>query len=521
MQRKRIYEQRDRVFTKEDLTDDVLEMLQSDIENRVAPGLKDEEGPWKLMAFLSDVQPPIDYENIFFPSLTLKLLMDEIICKGGELPKDYAEVKSVLLQIAESSLDAELQHVISSSQTSFLRIEESLENQKQERLDAFDSFLEGLEARQETEQLKPQNLLAELSNLLRTPIRLAPAQMSDLLERDEAVEENIREQVHNFLTSLNVLRIVGTLTLRIENFDLKPADLQGKDWNVITDTILDAIEAAYEQKKAQLLGINGQFAQDIDSWIKQVDDGQVTKENIYRMMISLVQGYRLGFDKKTHRQVRQKYLRLNYVYYAAQVLRQFDKEYVENWILDHMHEALDTIKIVWGLYEINRLKLSQATLSQLDARSKQLLSQKLGEEHLQEITNLGITDLETQDLDEIQDVLGGRIRNEIYRELLLSIISQMWVEYLTRMEALRISIGMEAYAQRDPLVQYKSQASELFKNLLVDIRSALVNRMFTYRPSQRVNATIERDRSVDVASEEKPELAAENEEKKKKKRRRH
>jgi preprotein translocase subunit SecA len=97
----------------------------------------------------------------------------------------------------------------------------------------------------------------------------------------------------------------------------------------------------------------------------------------------------------------------------------------------------------------------------------------------------------------------------------------MWVEYLTRMEALRISIGMEAYAQRDPLVQYKSQASELFRNLLIDIRSALVNRMFTYRPSQRVNATIDRERLIESDSEKQPELPTQNAENKKKKRRRH
>jgi preprotein translocase subunit SecA len=187
-----------------------------------------------------------------------------------------------------------------------------------------------------------------------------------------------------------------------------------------------------------------------------------------------------------------------------------------------MHEALDTIRSVWGVYEINRLKQSQAKLSQLDVRNQKLLTEQTSEDHLQEIFNLEISELDSQDLSVLKELLGGRIRNEIYRELLLSIISQMWVEYLTKMEALRISIGMEAYAQRDPLVQYKSQASELFNNLLIDIRSALVNRMFTYRPTQRVNATIDKDRTVDqTIIEEKSEKIVENDEKKKKKRRRH
>jgi len=50
------------------------------------------------------------------------------------------------------------------------------------------------------------------------------------------------------------------------------------------------------------------------------------------------------------------------------------------------------------------------------------------------------------------------------------------------MEALRVSIGLEAYAQRDPLVQYKNRAFELFQELLGNMRSGVVTRMFTYRP---------------------------------------
>jgi hypothetical protein len=58
------------------------------------------------------------------------------------------------------------------------------------------------------------------------------------------------------------------------------------------------------------------------------------------------------------------------------------------------------------------------------------------------------------------------------------------------MEALRVSVGLEAYAQRDPLVQYKSKASELFQNLLSSMRLAVISRMFTYRPRQAPEAAI-------------------------------
>jgi preprotein translocase subunit SecA len=49
-------------------------------------------------------------------------------------------------------------------------------------------------------------------------------------------------------------------------------------------------------------------------------------------------------------------------------------------------------------------------------------------------------------------------------------------------EALRTSIGLEAYAQRDPLVAYKGRATEMFQELLANIRAGVVSRAFNLRP---------------------------------------
>ncbi len=100
----------------------------------------------------------------------------------------------------------------------------------------------------------------------------------------------------------------------------------------------------------------------------------------------------------------------------------------------------------------------------------------------------------------VQDVLGWFDQNEAARHLLLSVISELWVDYLTRVEALRVSIGLEAYAQRDPLVQYKGRASEMFKELLADIRMGVISRMFTFMPRQPQNANLSSEQRVEAAS---------------------
>jgi preprotein translocase subunit SecA len=73
------------------------------------------------------------------------------------------------------------------------------------------------------------------------------------------------------------------------------------------------------------------------------------------------------------------------------------------------------------------------------------------------------------------------------------------------MEALRVSIGLEAYGQRDPLVQYKSRASELFQNLLRDMRLGVITRMFTYRPRDTEALQFGLKRSPEAGQEALPE----------------
>jgi preprotein translocase subunit SecA len=83
--------------------------------------------------------------------------------------------------------------------------------------------------------------------------------------------------------------------------------------------------------------------------------------------------------------------------------------------------------------------------------------------------------------DQVVEILGGFAQNRLYRQLLLTKISELWVEYLTKVEALRVSVRMEAYGQRDPLVEYKSQATTMFSGLLSDIRAGVISQMFRAR----------------------------------------
>ncbi|MBP7786252.1 MAG: hypothetical protein KA046_00085, partial [Longilinea sp.] len=128
-------------------------------------------------------------------------------------------------------------------------------------------------------------------------------------------------------------------------------------------------------------------------------------------------------------------------------------------------------------------------------------------------------DLDPDLRERVALLLGQRRQNESYRELLLRTISHYWVEYLTQIEGLRVSISMESYAQKDPLVQYKSRASELFQELLADIRSGVATAMFTYRPSRSSEEVLDPSQSADsVEGEDESESAPSAGQKKKRRR---
>jgi len=87
-----------------------------------------------------------------------------------------------------------------------------------------------------------------------------------------------------------------------------------------------------------------------------------------------------------------------------------------------------------------------------------------------------------QSLDLLEPLRGGAAAfNDLLRELMLSIVSTQWVDYLTAIENLREGIGLQAFGQRDPLVEYKRRAFEMFQDLYARIRSQVVTYVFTYQ----------------------------------------
>ena len=74
--------------------------------------------------------------------------------------------------------------------------------------------------------------------------------------------------------------------------------------------------------------------------------------------------------------------------------------------------------------------------------------------------------------------VGSDLMPMVERDVMLRTIDYQWMEYLTQMEHFREGIGLRAYGQRDPLVEYKNEAFEMFNELRDRIQASIVAAIF-------------------------------------------
>jgi preprotein translocase subunit SecA len=496
-QRKRIYTQRDRVFTKEDLSEDVLEMMRTDLQERIPKSLKDEEGPWKLLAYLEQVQPAVEFEDLFYPSFSLRLLLEKAHSNIRAGSDPVFGVRDAMLEVAEQALLAEKEHVMHWVRGLLDKTAESLEQQRQERFEILDNYFSTLgkepEEGEEVAVRRPQEILDELSSLMRLPMRLSGDLFRRLPEGGDDIETELRHQTDDALLAITINRLLGAVERRIEESSgLRMANLVQQGWDAAAENIYQATEALLNKRFERYLGEQGQIAHDIDPILQRNKESAPDDRALLSLLRMMGAGARLSFDRRTHRQAWRRYDRLNYAFMAAKLLESVSPQRLTEDVLEHLEEAREVLESAWGNLEFSRLASSNATLSQFEETLQTRFIERLTPEHLEEIRELPLAELAPEDAAEVRLILGRRMQNEIYRSLLLTAISEQWVEYLTKVEGLRVSIGMEAYAQRDPLVQYKGKATELFRELLADIRSAVIGRMYTMQPRRGSEAMADR-----------------------------
>ena len=75
---------------------------------------------------------------------------------------------------------------------------------------------------------------------------------------------------------------------------------------------------------------------------------------------------------------------------------------------------------------------------------------------------------------------------ELERVVLLKTIDRKWMDHIDDMEILREGIGLQAYGQRDPLVEYKMAGFEMFDDMTANIQEETIRLLYHIKVEQKV-----------------------------------
>ena len=173
-------------------------------------------------------------------------------------------------------------------------------------------------------------------------------------------------------------------------------------------------------------------------------------------------------------------------------------------IQDQVEKAVDTCisneipREEWNLNELNELILPIIPLEPVTEESiSDVKNMKELKQHLKEKAVLLYEAKETE-FPEIEQF------RELERVVLLKVIDGKWMDHIDDMDQLRQGIGLQAYGQRDPLVEYKMAGFDMFDEMISAIQEDTIRLLFHVQVEQKV----EREQVAKVTGTNKDETVA-------------
>src|SRR5262245_10537359 len=144
-------------------------------------------------------------------------------------------------------------------------------------------------------------------------------------------------------------------------------------------------------------------------------------------------------------------------------LRDVATERVERYVESKLHRAEWNLR---GLAdELSYLCMTPVQPGDVEADSREAV-----DEHAVGVAEKAYRAREAQ--------FGSEVTRELERHLYLFTLDEHWREHLHELDYLKGGIGLQAYGQRDPLVQYKKEAFTLFETMMGEVREDFVQRLF-------------------------------------------
>ena len=152
----------------------------------------------------------------------------------------------------------------------------------------------------------------------------------------------------------------------------------------------------------------------------------------------------------------------------------------EHWNLRALVEFANTNLMAKGEFEVTNDELE--TITKEDMRER-------------------LTKIAEKRYEEQEELFGENMR-ELERVILLRVVDTLWMDHLDEMEHVKREIGLRAYGQHDPVVEYRNVGSELYEGMLESIKRDTVRYILSVQPKPQVEIKREQvAKPVDTGSD--------------------
>ena len=148
----------------------------------------------------------------------------------------------------------------------------------------------------------------------------------------------------------------------------------------------------------------------------------------------------------------------------------------------------------WNLTELNEVLIPVIPVKVIQREDVRKMSKNQLKQHLKEEA-VKLYEEKEAEFPEIEQI------RELERVLLLKVIDQKWMDHIDDMDQLREGIGLQAYGQRNPKVEYKMTAYDMFNEMLASIQQDTLRLLYHVRIEQKV----EREQVAKVTGTNKDE----------------
>ncbi len=423
-QREVIYGQRYRILTKADLREDLRGWLEEEIGRVIAEDLKaaDAHGESRLLLHLDALLPGFYLnENELWPAFSLDLVqrtLNPAEDRGADSHADDVDpIKEKILDAAQQAMELQRDFL---SDAIVPEIVSTFEQQYRTTWDEIEDLAKNTltSLRQEAEEQDRRLDARALTTAISQSVGMALDVRSE--RGADVTERELLDAVHRAYDARVVEQVYHRSIKRAGlNFDFPWRPDGELNFDALREELAAAIDETYTKNAEKYLA---DIERELSERAKSIDD--MRGRRLSHLLFGISNTRQAAFDQRTHRRVDILVPRFPWVHLAATQLKQFDNDALRGEILAYWNQSLEALEPLRG---------------------------------------------------------GAAPFNDLLRELMLSVVTNLWVDYLTAIESLREGIGLQAFGQRDPLVEYKRRAFEMFQDLYARIRSQVVSYVFTYQ----------------------------------------